>query len=83
MAIMEELKDGLKQEQGKFGAGLAVGALKEAGVIAKNGTISNCVNSETMATIGKGAAAVLAGAGPIGWIATGIIGAYLLWDAID
>ena len=78
MAFAKELKEELKKEQGKFGAGMAAEALKEAGIIAKNGTISNCLSGETMANVGKGAATLLAGADPIGWMAAGLIGAYLL-----
>ena len=79
MAIMKELRD----EQVKFGAGLAAEALKESGVIAGNGSLSRFLDGEKVAALGKGAAALLAGAGPIGWIAAGAIGAYLIWDALD
>lgn len=86
MAIMKNAET----EQAAIGAGLVTASLVEAGAIAKNGTVSNLIsegaknmNQSNMVELGQAAVGLIAAAGPVGWIAAGLIGAYLLWDAID
>ena len=86
MAILE----GAEQEQVAIGTGLVAASLAEAGAIARNGTVASLVKEgaknvgqDTMVGLGEAAVGLIAAAGPIGWVAAGAIGAYLIWNAID
>lgn len=86
MAIMKNME----QEQAALGTGLLAASLAEAGAISRNGTVSHLVEEcaknsgqDAMVGLGQTAVGLIAAAGPIGWIAAGAIGAYLIWNAID
>lgn len=86
MAIMKNYEE----EQAAIGTGLVAASLAEAGAIARNGTIANLVKEgaknagqDAMVGLGETAVGLIAAAGPVGWIAAGAIGAYLIWNAFS
>lgn len=86
MAIMKNHEE----EQAAIGTGLVAASLVEAGAIARNGTVANLVKEgaknagqDAMVGLGETVAGLIAAAGPVGWIAAGAIGAYLIWNIFD
>lgn len=86
MAIMKNMEE----EQTALGAGLVTASLAGAGAISENGAVANLVREgaknlgqDSFLELGQTAAGLVMTAGPIGWIAAGAIGVYLIWNALD